>query len=106
MDACKKHLDIDHGQVTADGKFGLSEVECLGACANAPMVQINDDYYEDLTPERMIWILKELKAGRTPGIGSQVGRISSEPFEGETPEKASKLKKTTVKKKTEADRAP
>ena len=51
VDACREQLGIDFGETTEDGKFTLLEVECLGACANAPVVQINDDYYEDLTPE-------------------------------------------------------
>ncbi|KZF20075.1 hypothetical protein L228DRAFT_254213 [Xylona heveae TC161] len=62
MQAIETHLGIHPGQTTADGLFTFSEVECLGACVNAPMVQINDDYYEDLTPESMISLLKALQA--------------------------------------------
>ncbi|MEN9932998.1 MAG: NADH-quinone oxidoreductase subunit NuoE, partial [Pseudomonadota bacterium] len=58
------------GQTTADGLFTLSEVECLGACANAPMVQINDDNYEDLTHESMTAIIDMLTRGETPKAGS------------------------------------
>jgi Thioredoxin-like [2Fe-2S] ferredoxin len=58
------------------------EVECLGACANAPMVQINDDYYEDLTPQRLIEIIDDLKAGRDVPVGSQAGRQGSAPVGG------------------------
>lgn len=72
------------GDITADGKFSWMEVECLGACVNAPMVQINDDFYEDLTAETLRAVLKELREGRTPKIGSQTGRHSSEPATEET----------------------
>jgi len=66
-------------KVSADGNFAWLEVECLGACCNAPMVQINDDYYEDLTPENFEKLLDDLAAGRAVSIGSQTGRRSSEP---------------------------
>lgn len=56
---CKDELGINCGEVTEDGRFSLVEVECLGACVNAPLVQINDDYYEDLTPEKMVEVIKE-----------------------------------------------
>lgn len=62
MQAIEDHLGIHPGQTTKDGLFTFSEVECLGACVNAPMVQINDDYYEDLTPESMVTLLKALQA--------------------------------------------
>jgi len=71
--ACKKKLGIGIGETTADGKFSLVEVECLGACVNAPMVQINDDYYEDLTPENVERLIDDLKAGKQPTVGSQTG---------------------------------
>jgi NADH-quinone oxidoreductase subunit E len=66
-------------QVTSDGIFSWLEVECLGACCNAPMVQINDDFYEDLTPQNFEKLLDDLAAGRAVKIGSQAGRVSSEP---------------------------
>jgi NADH-quinone oxidoreductase subunit E len=66
--------------VSADGLFSWLEVECLGACCNAPMVQINDDYYEDLTPENFTKLLDDLAAGRPVRTGSQMGRKTSEPF--------------------------
>jgi NADH-quinone oxidoreductase subunit E len=66
-------------KVTADGLFSWLEVECLGACCNAPMVQINDDFYEDLTVENFEKLLDDLAAGRPVKIGSQTGRVSSEP---------------------------
>jgi NADH-quinone oxidoreductase subunit E len=65
--------------VSSDGKFSWLEVECLGACCNAPMVQINDDYYEDLTPESLGKLLDDLAAGRPVKPGPQNGRVSSEP---------------------------
>jgi NADH-quinone oxidoreductase subunit E len=70
--------------VTSDGLFSWLEVECLGACCNAPMVQINDDYYEDLTPENFEKVLDDLANGRPVKTGSQTGRISSEPVGGLT----------------------
>ncbi|MBM3574222.1 MAG: NADH-quinone oxidoreductase subunit NuoE [Alphaproteobacteria bacterium] len=66
-------------KVTADGLFSWLEVECLGACCNAPMVQINDDFFEDLTPQNFEKLLDDLAVGRTVKIGSQTGRVSSEP---------------------------
>ncbi len=68
--------------VSADGKFAWLEVECLGACCNAPMVQINDDYYEDLTPESLNRLMDNLAAGKPVKKGSQIGRTSSEPEPG------------------------
>ncbi|XSG82476.1 MAG: NADH-quinone oxidoreductase subunit NuoE [Methyloligella sp. ZOD6] len=72
------------GKVTEDGLFSWIEVECLGACSNAPMVQINKDYYEDLDGERLAWILNELKAGREVVPGPQNGRQLSAPRSGPT----------------------
>lgn len=66
-------------KVTDDGLFSWLEVECLGACCNAPMVQINDDFYEDLTVESFGRLLDDLAAGRPVKTGSQAGRVSSEP---------------------------
>jgi len=71
----------EQNHVSADGRFSWLEVECLGACCNAPMVQINDDYYEDLTPENFERLLDDLAAGRPVKKGSQIGRNTSEPFE-------------------------
>lgn len=71
----------DQNHVTADGNFSWLEVECLGACSNAPMVQINDDYYEDLTTENFEKLLDDLAMGRPVKVGSQIGRNRSEPFE-------------------------
>jgi NADH:ubiquinone oxidoreductase subunit E len=81
---CKKKLGIGMKETSADGKFTLMEVECLGACVNAPMVQINDDFYEDLTPETLSKVLDELAADRKPKIGPQVDRLNSAPVGGMT----------------------
>jgi NADH-quinone oxidoreductase subunit E len=83
IDIC--HRRIGHQmEVTADGKFSWVEVECLGACVNAPMAQINYDYYEDLTPESFDKILDAMAAGRTPKPGPQVDRQLSAPIGGPT----------------------
>jgi NADH-quinone oxidoreductase E subunit len=76
-DTCKKKLGIGLKETTKDGKFSLIEVECLGGCVNAPVVQINDDFYEDLDPKKLEWLLDELAAGRKPAYGSQIGRQGS-----------------------------
>jgi len=79
LDVCKKNLGIDVGETTKDGMFTLGEVECAGACVNAPVMSIGDDYYEDLTPETTNKILDAFKkGGEKPKIGSQIGRMSSE----------------------------
>lgn len=73
------------GKTTPDGLFTLTEVECMGTCTNAPMVQINDDNYEDLDFDRMAAILDALAAGETPKAGTQIaGRHTSEPEGGPT----------------------
>lgn len=74
----------EEGIVSEDGNFSWREVECLGACCNAPMVQINDDYFEDLTAETFERLLDDLVAGRPVQTGSQTGRVSSEPVGGLT----------------------
>jgi NADH-quinone oxidoreductase E subunit len=61
---CEKHLGITCGKTTKDGLFTLNEVECLGACVNAPVVQVNDDYVEDLNEEKVLKLLQDLAAGR------------------------------------------
>jgi NADH-quinone oxidoreductase subunit E len=75
---------LKKGHTTPDGLFTLSEVECLGACANAPMVQINDDNYEDLNFDRMTAVLDALARGETPAPGPQNGRQASCPEGGPT----------------------
>ena len=84
VQACESHLGISKGETTADGKFTLREVECLGACVNAPMCQIvsvngQDAFYEDLTPEIIARLLDQLGRGADPKPGPQSGRTSSEP---------------------------
>ncbi|XP_002741069.3 NADH dehydrogenase [ubiquinone] flavoprotein 2, mitochondrial-like, partial [Saccoglossus kowalevskii] len=69
LDVIKNKLGIGVGETTKDNMFTLGEVECLGACVNAPMVQINDNYYEDLTTKDMEEIIDDLKANRTPKAG-------------------------------------
>ena len=81
--ACKSR-GLSKGHTTPDGLFTLTEVECLGACANAPMVQINDDNYEDLDYDRTTAILEALASGKTPPPGSQTGRRDSCPAGGPT----------------------
>ncbi|GAA0279729.1 hypothetical protein GCM10009127_21070 [Alteraurantiacibacter aestuarii] len=79
MAACKKR-GMSKGHTTEDGLWTLTEVECMGNCATAPMVQINDDNYEDLTTERLDAVLDALAAGQTPKAGTQEpGRHTSEP---------------------------
>jgi NADH-quinone oxidoreductase subunit E len=82
-DVCRIRIG-EQGQVTADGKFSWVEVECLGACVNAPMVQINADYYEDLTQGSFMAVLDALAAGKTPAPGPQMDRQLSAPVGGET----------------------
>ncbi len=83
LHACYKR-GLRKGETTADGLFTLTEVECLGACANAPMVQVNDDNYEDLTADSMAAMLDALAAGRAPTPGPQVARQTSCPEGGPT----------------------
>ena len=84
LSACKKRLGIDVDQTTADGMFSLMEAECLGACVNAPMMQINDDFYEDLDAASTVKVLDALARGETPPSGSQSGRQTSAPAGGRT----------------------
>lgn len=81
VDACKKHLGIDFGETTADGLFTLLEVECLGACVNAPMLQLDDDFFEDLNAENVVALIEALKRGDAKP-GSQTGRQTSAPASG------------------------
>jgi NADH-quinone oxidoreductase subunit E len=74
----------EENEVTVDGKFSWVEVECLGACVNAPMVQINADYYEDLTPDILTRIINDLSAEKTPKPGPQIDRVNSAPAGGPT----------------------
>src|SRR5579859_292346 len=82
--ACKKELGIGIGETTADGKFSLAEVECLGACVNAPVIWIGDDFYEDLDAGSTVKMIEAFKRGETPKAGSQTGRQTSAPAGGPT----------------------
>ena len=75
--ACKEMISPDQNTLSKDGLFSWMQVECLGACVNAPLVQINDDYYEDLTYDTTKNILQSLKDGIEIKVGSQNGRTSS-----------------------------
>jgi NADH-quinone oxidoreductase subunit E len=81
--ACKNH-GLSKGRTTPDGLFTLTEVECMGNCSNAPMMQINDDNFEDLDYDSTTRVLEVLARGETPKAGSQTGRRSSEPAGGPT----------------------
>ena len=81
---CKDRIAKRPHMLSADGKFSWEEVECLGACANAPMAQIGKDYYEDLTAARLAEILDALARGEVPMPGPQNGRFASEPLGGPT----------------------
>ena len=81
MRVCKEKIGPkDH--LSADGRFTWQEVECLGACSNAPMAQINDYYFEDLTPETIDQIIDDFAAGKTPEPGSYIGRTNAAPQGG------------------------
>ncbi|MEL7107162.1 MAG: NADH-quinone oxidoreductase subunit NuoE [Pseudomonadota bacterium] len=81
---CKDKIAAEPHDISADGKLSWEEVECLGACANAPMAQIGKDYYEDLTAERFGEIIEHLRAGDVPRPGPQNGRYAAEPAGGAT----------------------
>lgn len=80
---CQRRIG-DQREVSNDGNFSWLEVECLGACVNAPMVQINDDYFEDLTPELLEKLMDDLAAGRKVKVGPQIERQYSAPAGGLT----------------------
>jgi NADH-quinone oxidoreductase subunit E len=82
--ACKKHIHPEQGSVSADGKFSWVEMECLGACVNAPMILIDKDPYEDLDGPKMEAILQQIRRGEWPKPGPQIARRSSEPEGGRT----------------------
>jgi len=84
MDACKKHIHPHQHTVSADGKFSWMEVECLGACVNAPMLQIGKDFYEDIDGPITEQLIADLRAGRAIAPGPANGRRSSEPEGGAT----------------------
>ncbi|HUZ73441.1 MAG TPA: NADH-quinone oxidoreductase subunit NuoE [Stellaceae bacterium] len=82
--ACEQKLGIAVGETTQDGRFTLKEVECLGACVNAPIIQVNDDFYEDLDAASTAALIDALARGETPPAGSMRGRQGSMPEGGAT----------------------
>ncbi len=82
MRACHDAAHVKVGQTSADGLFTLTEVECLGACVNAPVLQVDDDYYEDLDYDRTVALIEALKRGERPKPGSTIGRQTSAPDGG------------------------
>jgi NADH-quinone oxidoreductase E subunit len=80
VEMCKKYISEKEGHLSSDEKSSWIEVECLGACVNAPMIQINDDYYEDLDEDSVEKIFKSFKDDNLPKFGSQKGRKGSEPI--------------------------
>ena len=84
VDACERKLGIGVGGTTPDRLFTLVEVECLGACVNAPILQVNDDFYEDLDGSATEALLDALRDGKAPSPGSVIGRQGSEPVTGRT----------------------
>ncbi|MBU6157256.1 MAG: NADH-quinone oxidoreductase subunit NuoE [Alphaproteobacteria bacterium] len=82
--ACKRHIHPQAETVSADGKLSWMEVECLGACVNAPIVQVGDDFYEDLDGARAEALINDLRNGRPTKPGSQIGRQTSAPEGGPT----------------------
>ena len=79
VDVCKKKISENESKISKDGKSSWLEVECLGACVNAPMVQINQDYFEDLNSEKLEKIIDKINNNEKPNPGSYRGRLSSEP---------------------------
>jgi NADH-quinone oxidoreductase E subunit len=79
VDVCKKKISKNESEISKDGKFSWLEVECLGACVNSPMIQINEDYFEDLDPDKLEKIIDKINNNEKPMPGSYRGRLSSEP---------------------------
>ena len=79
VDVCKKKISENESEISKDGKSSWIEVECLGACVNAPMVQINEDYFEDLDSEKLEKIIEKISNNEKPNPGSYRGRLSAEP---------------------------
>ena len=79
VDVCKKKISKNESKISKDGKSSWMEVECLGACVNAPMIQINDDYFEDLDPQKLGKIIDQINNNQKPVPGSYRGRLSAEP---------------------------
>ena len=93
---CKEEIATEPNTLSSDGKFSWEEVECLGACANAPVVQIGKDYFEDLTKKKFKNFFKLLRKGNIPIPGSQAGRFSSEPERGFSSLKSGKKEKNNA----------
>ena len=83
VDVCKKKISKNEGEISKDGKSSWIEVECLGACVNSPMLQINDNYFEDLDEKNFTELLLNLKNNKKVNFGSQIGRLSSHPKRSE-----------------------
>ena len=79
VDVCKKKISQNESEISKDGKLSWLEVECLGACVNSPMIQINEDYFEDLDPDKLEKIIDKINNNEKPIPGSYRGRLSSEP---------------------------
>ena len=79
VEACKEKISTKENQLSNNSNCSWMEVECLGACVNAPMMQINDDYYEDLDKEKTLKILDQILSDKTPKPGSYRGRVNNEP---------------------------
>ena len=79
VEACKEMISKNENEISEDGNCSWVEVECLGACVNAPMIQINENYYEDLSKEKLLKIIDEIKKGKKPKSGSCKGRLNSAP---------------------------
>ena len=79
VEACKEKISKNENEISEDGNCSWVEVECLGACVNAPMIQINENYYEDLNKEKLLKIIDETKKGIKPKPGSYKGRLNSAP---------------------------
>ena len=79
VEACKEKISENENELSKDQSCSWMEVECLGACVNAPMMQINDDYYEDLNKEKTLKIIDKILCGETPEPGSYRGRVNNEP---------------------------
>ena len=84
VDVCKEKISSKENEISSDGNSSWMEVECLGACINAPMIQINDEYYEDLDEKKLENIIEQTMKGKTPKPGSYRGRVNSEPENNRT----------------------
>ena len=106
MRAIKDRCNISSGETSACGRFSLLEVECLGACVNAPILQVNDDFYEDLDYQTTCDLLESLETGAPLPVGSVLGRSGSEATEGATTLASVKFENAaarTVKKRSSVD---